>query len=137
MDSGAVANVLHPRNLPCDAEPTPNKTGKNFVDAQGGNIERYGSCDTLLETQHGVVGCGWQLANVTSPLHSVSQVTGPKDGPGKQDVLFNNRRCVVVPPGVVEKILKHIKPIMEYEREGNLYTAEVAMSAFGRRGQEA
>ncbi len=137
MDSGAVANVVHPEDLPCDAEPTPNLSSKHFVGASNSRIERFGQCLTTLNGQYGELDCDWQLADVTRALHSVSTVTGPKDGPGKQDVLFNNRRCVVVPPGVVEKILKHIKPIMEYEREGNLYTAEVTMSAFGRRGQEA
>ena len=62
-------------------------------------------------------------------------MTGPKGGPGKQDVLFNNKKCVVVPPGVVDEILKRIDPVMEYEREGNPYTAEMQMSAFGRQGQ--
>ena len=74
---------------------------------------------------------------MSRPLNSVSKIAGPKDGPGKQDVLFNNRICVVVPPGIVDKILETVKPIMEYEREGNLYTAEVSMSAFGRQGQDA
>ncbi len=71
------------------------------------------------------------------PLHSVSCITGAPEGPGDQDVLFNNRRCVVVPPGVVERILREVTPVMEYKREGNLYLAELTMSAFGRPGQEA
>ncbi len=135
MDSGAVANVLNPKDLPSDAEPVPNTSGKHFVGAKGDTIEKYGTCDTICETDHGMVGCHWQLADVTRPLHSVSQVTGPKDGPGKQDVLFNNRRCVVVPPGVVDEILKKIKPVMEYPREGNLYVADATLSAFHRQGQ--
>ncbi len=135
MDSGAVANVLNPKDLPSDAEPVPNTSGKHFVGAKGDTIEKYGTCDTICETDHGMVGCHWQLADVTRPLHSVSQVTGPKDGPGKQDVLFNNRRCVVVPPGVVDEILKKIKPVMEYPREGNLYVADATLSAFRRQGQ--
>ena len=48
-------------------------------------------------------------------------MTGPKDGPGKQDVLFENKICVVVRPGTVKEILKRIKPVMRYQREGDQY----------------
>ena len=137
IDSGAVDNVIHPRDLPADSEPEPNLTGKHYVGPKGERIDKYGCCATRLEGPHGTIGCNWQLADVTRPLHSVSQVTGPADGPGKQDVLFNNKRCVVVPPGVVDRILKEVKPITEYHREGNLYLAEMTMSSFGRQGQVA
>ena len=49
-------------------------------------------------------------------------------------VLFNNRIGVVVPPGVVDLILKYVSPIMQYDREGGLYVAEVKMSGFPRPG---
>jgi len=119
----------------CDVDEKVLERRKGEYEAKGDTIEKYGTCDTICETDHGMVGCHWQLADVTRPLHSVSQVTGPKDGPGKQDVLFNNRRCVVVPPGVVDEILKKIKPVMEYPREGNLYVADATLSAFRRQGQ--
>ncbi len=136
MDSAAVDNVVHPRDLPGDAEPTPNRTGRHFVGAQGGHIEKYGSVDTKLETDLGAIGCHWQLADVTRPLHSVAKVTGPEDHPtGKQDVLFTNKKCVVVPPGVVEKILQTVQPVVEYARTGNLYIADMEMSSFPRQGQ--
>ena len=50
----------------------------------------------------------------------------------KQDILFNAAKCVVVPPGIVDEILKRIKPIAEYPREGNLYVAHMRMSSFTR-----
>ncbi len=134
VDSGAVDNVIHPNCLPGDAEPTPNTTGRHFVGAQGGRIEKYGSVDTKLETEHGAIGCHWQLADVTRPLHSVAKVTGPEDGPGKQDVLFTNKKCVVVPPGVVDKMLKTVQPVVEDARTGNLYVADMEMSSFPRQG---
>ena len=137
MDSGAVDNVIHPKELPDDAEPQPNVTGKHFRGANNTVIEKFGSCDTILESSHGLVGCGWQLADVSRPLHSVSKVTGPAGGPGKQDVLFNNERCVVVAPGIVEEIMKRTTPIAEYKREGNLYIGEMTMSSFRRQGPEA
>ncbi len=132
MDSAAVANVIHPKELPCDASPEPNTTGHHFVGASNAHIEKFGTCTTKLESEHGAVGCNWQLADVTRPLHSVAQVAGPADGPGKQDVLFSNKICVVVPPGTVEKILKFVKPVTEYQRQGNLYVGEFTMSSFAR-----
>ena len=135
IDSGSVDNVIHPKELPCDAEPAPNTTGSHFVGANNSRIEKFGTCKTVLESDCGQVGCDWQLADVTRPLHSVSRVAGPKDGPGKQDVLFSNKKAVVVPPGIVEEILKRIKPVAEYEREGNLYVGKFQMSAFGRQSQ--
>ena len=84
------------------------------------------------------MGCGWELANVSRALHSVATVCGPKeDDDGKQDVLFNNKLCVVMPPGIVRAILKRIKPIAEYPREGNLYVGDMVMSSFARQGQDA
>ena len=71
---------------------------------------------------------------MTRPLHAVAQITGPADGAGTHDVLMNNRRAVVVQPGVVEKIMKVIDPIVEYERQGNLYMVEMTMSDFIRQG---
>ena len=70
------------------------------------------------------------------PLHSISTITGPEFGPAKQDVLFTNRKCVVVPPGIVEEILKRIRPVSEYTRTGNLYLGEFKMSGFTRQGQK-
>ncbi len=136
-DSGAVANVINPGSLPSDAKPTPNADDTHFVGAGGGRIRKYGTYTSKLESEHGAVGCNWQVADVIRPLHSISTIAGPEEGPGLQDVLFNNKRCVVVPPGVVERILKEIQPIAQYDRCGNLYIAEMEMSSFGRRGQES
>jgi hypothetical protein len=61
-------------------------------------------------------------------------VAGPKGGPGKQDILFNNEMCYVVAPGVVKKIMESISAIAEYEREGNLYIGEMIVQSFHRQG---
>ncbi len=137
MDSGAVANVIHPKQLPSDAVPEPNTSGKHFNGAGGDFIERYGTCLTELEGEHGAIGCDWDLADVSRALHSVSKVAGPFEGPGKQDILFNIKRCVVVPPGVLEAIMKHVSAVAEYKREGNLYVAEMTMSSFQRQEPKA
>ncbi len=136
-DSAAVDNVIHPSELPCDASPEPNTTGRHFVGANNARIEKFGTCKTKLESEHGAVGCEWQLADVSRPLHSVSKITGPEYGPPKQDVLFTNRKCVVVPPGIVDEILKRVTPVTEYKRTGNLYLGEFKMTSFARQGQKA
>ena len=135
MDSGAVKHVTHPSTLPTGAIITPNNTGRHFSGAGGETIEKYGDCMTTMITATGTeIAMPWNVACVARPLHAVSQVTGPADHPtGKHDVLFNNKRCVVVEPGVVEYILQHVKSIAEYPREGDLYLAEMELSTFGRQ----
>ena len=72
---------------------------------------------------------------MTRVLHSISKVTGPESGPGVHEVLFTNKRAVVSPAGFVEEILKGVEPILEYQRRGNLYLAEVKLSSFIRQGE--
>jgi hypothetical protein len=136
-DTGAVDNVIGVEDLPAGAVPSGNKDGKHFVGAGGDTIERYGEIDTLIKGKHGEMTCGWQVADVTRALHSISKVTGPKElEQGYHEVLFTNKKGVVVPPGFVEEILKRVTPILEYEREGGLYLADITLSSFTRQGQE-
>ena len=51
-------------------------------------------------------------------------------------MLFSNTKAVVVPPGIVTEILKRVKPVAVYEREGNLYVGKFEMSAFGRQSRD-
>ncbi len=88
----------------------------------------------MLQSEHGQVACEWKVADFSRAPHSISKVAGPPEGPGAHDVLFNNRVGVVVPPGVVDTVLKYVKPLMQYDREGGLYVAEVKMSGFPRPG---
>ncbi len=135
IDSGAVDNTLPPSELPDTVEVEEIKTGRHFVGAGGDQITKFGTCMTMLEGRAGKVGCKWQVADVTRPLHSVSRIAGPADGPGHQDVLFSNKKAVVVPPGVVEKVLQSVKPVAQYDREQGLYVANMTMSGFTRPGQ--
>ena len=53
--------------------------------------------------------------------------------------MFNNKRCVVVPPGTVEKILAMLTPkevVTEYKRRGGLYVAKMNLSGFARQGRK-
>ncbi len=141
MDSAAVDNVIHPDELPEDAEYQPNTSGKHFVGANNAHIENFGSCQTKM-TQHGDVtradvGCDWRMADVSRPLHSVAKVAGPKGGPGNQDVLFDNDSCFVVAPGTVKKLMRTLAAVAEYKREGNLYIADMTLSSFGRQDAKA
>ena len=83
------------------------------------------------------VGCGWQVAEATRPLNSVAEVRGLMAHKiGHQNVLFNNKSCFVVPPGVVAAIMQHLEAVAEYPREGNFYLAEVEPSSFTRPAQD-
>ena len=67
----------------------------------------------------------------------MSKAIGPEIGPPQQDLLFNNERCVVVPPGIVNEILKKLQPLSEYKRSGNLYVGKFRMLGFARPGLKA
>ena len=135
MDSGSVANVIHPDDLPAGVDIKENTTGKHFSGAGGSLITKYGSCSTVNQTKNGgKFGARWQVADVTRPLNSVSETCGPIDGKGKQDVLFTNKKCFVVPPGVVDEIMRRTTAVVEYDRSGGLYLADIEMSSFTRQG---
>jgi hypothetical protein len=141
IDSGAVDNVIFPEGLPCGVKVEPNTTGKHFTGAGGGRIKFHGTCQTKMRDEAGrEVGCQWRSADVTRALNSVSRVTGPEEHPtGHHDVLFNNKRSVVVPPGTVEKILAKLSPkevVTEYKRRGGLYVAKMNLSGFARQGRK-
>ena len=120
-------------DLPAGVKPT-GPPGKPFSNASGGDIQKYGKVTTMMENEDGKVGCAWTACDVVRPLHSVSKVCGPEDGPGVQDFMFNNRIGVVMPPGLVDLILKHVKPVAKYPRRGGLYVGDFEMSSFTRQG---
>ena len=113
-------------------EYVPNGTDSNhFVGANNSKVEHVGTCRARLTVPNMEVGCDWTMANVSRALHSVAQVAGPKgEGDGKQDILFDNENCFVVPPGIVKRIMKVVKAVAQYKREGNLYIAEMEVSMF-------
>ena len=88
-----------------------------------------------MSSTHGCVGCNLQMGAVPRAPHSVAVVAGPKNGPGKQDILINNERAYVVAPGIVKKLMEQMKPVAEYEREGDLYVGEMTLQRFHRQGQ--
>ena len=135
MDSGSVASVINPEHLPSGVSIKPNTSGRHFTGAGvGSTIKKHGSCITACKGKIGMpFGCKWQAADVARPLQSVSDTCGPCNGPGVHDVLFNNRKCYVVPPGMVDEIMTRVKPVVEYDRVGGLYLADLTLSSFGRQ----
>jgi hypothetical protein len=109
---------------------------KHFKGANDSILENYGDVETLCESEHGTISCGWKAANVSRPPHSISRIAGLPGGTenSKQDILFNNEKCYVVAPGIVKKIMEHCKAVAEYDREGNLYIGEMTLSSFHRQG---
>jgi hypothetical protein len=135
VDSGSCANVAHPDDMPKGATIEPNLDDKHFSGAGGDRIKKYGTCKTKCTGTAGEFTTDWSCAEVTRALHSVSKIAGPEDHPtGYQDVLFNNKRCCVVPPGIVELIMSKVKAVAEYKRSGGLYLADITLSSFARQG---
>ena len=140
MDSGSVDHVMHPDELPEGIMMEPNTTGRHFKGAgsTGSHITNFGSARTLLKDgQTGrVADCKWSLADVARPLHSAVKITGTIEHP-KQDILFCAGKCVVVPAGPVDRVLKAgVKPSVQYDRKGYLFVAKLTMTSFTRPGAE-
>ena len=49
-------------------------------------------------------------------------------------MLFTAGKAVVVPSGIVDRILKTFKPVMQYDSKGDLYIAKLTVSRFLRSG---
>ena len=131
-DTGAVASCLHPDQLPDGAVPCGNKENKHFTGAGGEHIESYGKVDLLVNDN---LILGTNVCEVNRALHSISQIAGPEDGPGVHDVIFTNKRGVVLPAGLLDEILKKHKPVLEYERRGGLYVTGIKLSSFTLQDQ--
>jgi len=135
VDSGSCANVAHPDDMRKGAIIGPNVEDKHFSGAGGDRIKKYGTCKTNCVGSPGGFTTDWSCAGVTRALHFVSKIAGPEAHPtGYQGVIFNNKRCCVVPPGIVDLIMSKVKAVAEYKRSGGLYLADIALSSFARQG---
>ena len=135
LDSGSVVHVANPEHLPANAEVVPNTSGRHFNGANASHIENYGTCFTSIrDTKTGaLVDCDWSVAEVVKPFHAVCKITGTVQVP-KHDVLFTAGKAVVVPHGHVESILRSVKPLMQYDRQGDLFVAKLTVFGFTRQG---
>ena len=78
--------MINPEELLSDVTSEPNSSDRHLVDTQGGTIEKFWSCETLMEGAHG--SCKWQITDVTRALHSVSTFAW---SPGQAEA-----RCILV-----------------------------------------
>ena len=69
-DSGTVANVIDPDDLPAGCTPSGDN-GEQFTGAGGEHIERYCEVDTVIGSDHGKAACTWQCTDVTRALRSI------------------------------------------------------------------
>ena len=97
-DSGAVAHVIRPEDMPKDVQIEVNTSNKRYSDASGGIVIRHGSATTKLTDADGrEMLCATQVADVVRPLHSVSQTTGTANGPALAGMVYTNKLGCVVP----------------------------------------
>ena len=79
MDSGAAASVIHPKDMPQDAEVEGEECEDFYTNASGGKIKRYGTSNTIMKPAHGQeCTMDWNLAAVSRALHSVSSTCCPR-----------------------------------------------------------
>ena len=136
IDSGSVETTMGPEDLPEGMTPSGNPDGAEFRGANNSPIARYGHVDLLCRTKNGQHGSRVEISDVNRCLQSVSKTTGPEEHPtGLQDVLFNNRKCYVVQPGVVDAVMNHLQAVCDFDRRGGLYITEMEISDFTRQGQ--
>ena len=132
LDSGSVTSVIHPKDLSRTVAIVLNIGGRHFKGAgtAGHHIENYGTAKTALRTSPDAVtiACEWSAADVHRALHAVVKVTGTVEQP-KADVSFCAGKAVVVPAGTVDKVLQTVKPKLQYDKKGDLFIAELTVSA--------
>ncbi len=124
VDSGCVAHCAEPDCIPPSVSVKPPPPGsKNFVGAGGHTIKRYGKAEVVLEQENGSeVNNVFQVADVTRPLHSVSQIADTN-----KEILFTKGECLVVPEGALSRYLKGIKVFARYGRRGGLYLSRMTV----------
>ena len=77
--------------------------------------------------------CDWSVAEVVKPVHAVRKITGTVEAP-KHELLFTAGGAVVVRHGHVESILRIVKRLMQYDRQGDLFVAKLTVFGFTRQG---
>ncbi len=142
MDSGCVAHVINPDNVP-SAVPvrhSPGERRRNFVNASGGDMENYGKAQVDMQQEDGkCFDSTFNVTDVTRPLHSTSQVCDSESPacPEGHEVLFTKGICTVVPDGALSRFLGNIRKVAQYPRKGGLYVAKMKIRAPNTRPPSA
>ena len=140
-DTGCVRHAVAPEDLPAHVMVVAPPPGtKDFVGAGGDRIKRHGKAAVQMQQEgFGPINQVLEVADVTRPLHSMSQVADT----GKE-ILFTKGEATVVPEGSLSKYLKYCKRLAVYKRSGGLYLGKMKVRVpkskpggrtFGRPGQ--
>ena len=140
-DTGCVRHAVGPEDIPAQVMVVAPPPGtKDFVGAGGDRIKRHGKA--AVQTQQegfGPVNQVLEVADVTRPLHSMSQIADTD-----KEILFTKGEATVVPGGSLSKYLKYCKKLAAYQRSGGLYLGKMKIRVprskpgdrtFGRPGQ--
>ena len=138
VDSGCVAHVCGPDDIPTSVkvEHPPGKRRRNFVAANGSDMENYGEASIEMVQGNGqVFGSTFTVTDVTRPLHSTSQIcdTASQACPEGHEVLYTKDGATVVPGGTLSKFLGSVRHVANYPRRGGLYVAKMKVRAPGTR----
>ena len=120
-DTGACAHCTGPDDLPDNVIVVPADDPRSFVGPNGKGIDHYGEANiTLGQPSGNNVGMKIQVMDIVRPLHSVSAMCDKG-----HDMIFTNKVGIVIPAGKLDEILKTIKVVARYPREGGLYVADM------------
>ena len=139
LDSGAVDHCVNPKDLPDSIMVVQEDEKRRFVNANGDDIDHYGSAKVRLKKIDGKhIGSTFQVMDVCRPPHSTS-----KRCDQGCNVVYTEKEAVVIPAGLLEKFLGSVTRRATYPRVGGLYVAELevgtdpaAASPFGGPGQK-
>ena len=134
MDSGCVAHIIKPKDVPARVEVRKRPNQKDFVNASGGSMENYGEAKIEMTQESGkVINMGLNVTDATRTLQSTSQTcdTGSPACPDGHEVLFTKGVCTVVPDGALSQYLASVRNIAKYPRRGGLYVAKMRVRAPG------
>ena len=144
-DSGSVAHVVGPEDVPSNVTRFKGPNMEDFKGAGGDGIKNYGKAQVEIVQEDGTcVDCDLNVAAVTRALHSTGVICDTS-----KEVLFTRGEATVVPAGALSRYLCAVQRLMEYKRKGGLYVAKIkvrrrknqpekpgdgAAAPFGRRG---
>ena len=129
-DSGSVAHVVGPEDVPSNVTLIRSANMKNFKGAGGDGIKNYGKAEVECEQEDGTrVDCDLNVAGVTRALHSTGVICDTE-----KEVLFTRGEATVVPAGSLSRYLGAVQRLMEYKRKGGLYVAKIKVRR--RRGPQ-
>ena len=125
VDSGCVANVVGPKDVPRSVTLQKTDKMRNFVAANGDRMKNQGKVNVDLVQESGnVINSSFQVTDVTRPLHATSVICDEN-----KEILYTKGEATVVPEGALSRFLGQVRHIATYRRNGGLYTAKMKIRA--------